>query len=87
MKKILSLLAITILLFTNSAFSQKEGNLWYFGGTSAMDFNGGAPVNILGSGMNASEGCSVACDKVTGSLLFYTNGQYVWNKNNAIMPN
>jgi len=79
-----------LILFAFCFFNisaQKQGSLWYFGGTAALDFNSGSPINITGSGMNASEGSSVACDPATGAVLFYSNGEYVWNKNNLLMPN
>jgi hypothetical protein len=36
--------------------------------------------------METPAGCSSISDK-NGALLFYTNGQTVWNKNHEIMDN
>jgi hypothetical protein len=71
---------------------QNQGNIWYFGNHAGLDFNNSNPVAItngatydMGSPMH-SEGTSIICDNF-GSLLFYTNGQKIWNKNHHIMPN
>jgi len=37
--------------------------------------------------MDTREGCAVVSDQQTGSLLFYTNGENVWNSNHTVMPN
>ena len=76
--------------------AQKQGNIWMFGQGGGLDFNSGSPVSISGSQIFGnptetgdyaySEGCSSIADS-SGSLLFYSNGEKVWNKNNAIMPN
>lgn len=73
-------------------FSQKQGNIWYFGDHAGLDFNSGTPNAITDgatyneSSQNHSEGTSTICDS-SGSLLFYTNGQLIWNKNHQVMPN
>ncbi|MGB0402692.1 MAG: gliding motility-associated C-terminal domain-containing protein [Salibacteraceae bacterium] len=81
-----------VLLFgfySNNVFGQKEANNWYFGNKAAFHFNttNGSPVAISGSAMNTLEGCSSISDKLTGALLFYTDGQNVYNSNHALMPN
>ena len=87
----MKLLAFLFLLFFSSlAFSQNQGNIWYFGNGAGIDFNSGIPIALInGQTYNAnghSEGTAVICDS-SGSLLFYTNGEKVWNKNHQIMPN
>lgn len=95
MKKILTLLPF--LLFTSLlALGQKQGNIWYFGEGAGLDFNSGAPVlitggQIFGNPQNPnefpySEGSSVLSDS-TGSLLLYSNGENIWNRNHQVMPN
>lgn len=64
--------------------AQKENNIWYFGDSTGLDFNSGQPVQISGS-MFTTEGCATICD-ANGSLLFYTNGINVWNRNHTMMP-
>lgn len=84
MKKFLLVLCV-IFLFVGENFSQKEANVWAFGLSNGIDFNSGTAVAILTS-MFTTEGCSSVCDSV-GSLLFYTNGMSVWDKNGIVMPN
>jgi gliding motility-associated-like protein len=82
----------TLLLFflfnllSMAAFSQGEGNIWYFGGNAGLDFNSGTPVVLTNSAMNAFEGCSSIADE-NGDLLFYTDGMTIWNANHQVMFN
>jgi len=80
------LLAIFLVLLGINSWSQGESNIWYFGQYAGIDFNGIEPVALTNSAMNQSEGCSVMSD-ANGNLLFYTDGQTIWNKFHAIMPN
>ena len=64
----------------------KEGNIWYFGQNAGLDFNSGSPVALTDGQLNTWEGCASICDN-NGGLLFYTDGNIVYNKNHAIMPN
>ena len=64
--------------------AQKEGNIWYFGERAGLDFNSGHPVPLNNSAMYQREGCAVISDTM-GNLMFYTNGQNVWNKHGAAM--
>ena len=77
------------LLFYISAFPQGEANIWYFGINAGLDFNTNPPTPLLDlnvGSMFSSEGCSTISDS-NGALLFFTNGEKVWNKNHQIMLN
>lgn len=86
---------LTICFFLSmcyTTFAQKQANIWYFGDHAGLDFNGGAPVAITGGqthlccGINLhNEGSSVISDSA-GNLLFYSNGEKIWNANHQIMP-
>lgn len=87
-----SILAFIFLFLIFQCFSQKEGNIWYFG-SAGIDFNSGTPQALTNSAMNTSETCATISDN-NGDLLFYTNGGSlwssigaVWNRNHQIMPN
>ncbi|MCF8296560.1 MAG: gliding motility-associated C-terminal domain-containing protein [Saprospiraceae bacterium] len=80
------LLLFSLLLFNSFLLAQKEGNIWYFGGYAGIDFNGANPVALTNGALITSEGCASICD-ASGNLLFYTDGNYVWNKNHSVMPN
>lgn len=82
----LLLLGIFTLIAVIDCHGQKEGNIWYFGDYAGLDFNSGQPRALTNSAMYQREGCAVISDKV-GNLMFYTNGQKVWNKNGYLMPN
>lgn len=71
------------------AFAQGEANIWYFGINAGLDFNSNPPTTLLDlnvGSMFSSEGCSSISDS-DGNLLFFTNGEKVWNKNHQIMIN
>ncbi|WP_417557692.1 T9SS type B sorting domain-containing protein [Mesoflavibacter zeaxanthinifaciens] len=79
-------LFILLFIFSKSFYAQNETNNWYFGDYSGLDFNF-AQVNIqYDSSMSTPAGCSSISDR-DGNLMFYTNGQTVWNKNHEIMDN
>lgn len=80
------LLIILCAFFISLASSQNEANIWYFGENAGLDFNSGTPVALLDGALNTFEGCSTISDE-NGSLLFYTDGTTVWNKNHIPMPN
>ncbi|MES2394899.1 MAG: T9SS type A sorting domain-containing protein [Bacteroidota bacterium] len=73
-------------LVSNFLFAQKENNIWHFGQNAGLNFNSGSPVAFTNSAMNLLGGSASICDS-SGSLLFYTDGITVWNKNNIPMPN
>lgn len=81
-KIIIPLLSLSI----NFLFAQNEGNIWYFGYNCGLDFNSGTPTVLSNSAMRAHEGCSSISDS-GGNLLFYTDGDTVWNSNHVPMPN
>ena len=69
-----------------TAFAQKEYNVWYFGTRAGITFNTN-PVSALTDGnMLAPEGSTSICDN-NGILLFYTNGDSVYNRLHQLMDN
>ncbi len=79
-------LLILFLLTALPLFSQKEGEIWYFGENAGMSFNSVKPVALTDGTLNTSEGCASICDS-NGMLLFYTDGTKVWNRSHQLMPN
>lgn len=83
-----------LYVFPNISFCQKENAIWYFGGNqgdmiqvgAGIDFNSGSPVTLTNSAMPFTEGSAVQCDR-NGNLMFYTNGQTIWNKSHSVMQN
>jgi hypothetical protein len=80
-------LFLFIMLICQNSFAQKQNNQWRFGFGGALDFNTLPPSFVNGCVIAASEGSASVADRVTGALLFYTDGVTVWNANNQIMPN
>jgi gliding motility-associated-like protein len=82
------LTAVVLLAATTTALAQtsKQANNWLFGANAGVSFNTGAPVTFNTSAMNVFEGSASMSDGA-GALLFYTNGQTVWTRNNVAMPN
>lgn len=83
MKKIILLFG---LFFSCFAFSQGENNNWYFGNKAAITFNTAPPSALTDSEMNMLEGVATI-SKPNGELLFYTNGNIVWNREHQVMTN
>lgn len=79
-------LFIFISLFLIHANAQKEANNWFFGQNAGLSFESGSPVAVSGGQLNTEEGCT-SISNSSGDLLFYTNGVYVYNKNDLQMPN
>lgn len=75
-----------LFLLSLNGFSQNETNHWYFGKNAGLDFNSGE-VDVLTDGnMVTPAGCSSISD-FNGNLMFYSNGQNIWNRNHQIMNN
>jgi len=80
---------ITYLLFFGVLFlnAQNESNIWYFGGFAGLNFNPGDPVvDTNNNVMSSYGGTSVMCDN-NGNLLFFTNGETIWNREFKVMKN
>ena len=81
------LLNTFLLLFCSvSLFAQGENNVWAFGDGMVLDFNDTDTPKLSSSSMVSVEGCASISDE-SGRLLFYSNGNLVWDRNNNIMPN
>jgi gliding motility-associated-like protein len=78
------LMILCWILYASSAYSQQD-NIWYFGQNAGITFSNCSPAVLTDSNMLASEGCSVMSGPE--GLLFYTNGEKVWNRNHEIMDN
>jgi hypothetical protein len=85
MLRLLCLLLMQTVLYQYS-YSQKQGYIWTFGDSAAIDFNYGNPVPILGTGIASSE--SSAISNYNGKLLFYAGvNSYSFNYNEIIVFN
>ncbi|MCX2740233.1 gliding motility-associated C-terminal domain-containing protein [Pontibacter anaerobius] len=80
-------LALACCLTGGAALAQGQANIWYFGnGGAGLDFNLRPPGVLTGGALLASEGVATMADS-TGRLLFYTNGERIWNREHRVMAN
>jgi len=75
-----------VVLVAYISIGQQRANVWYFGNNLGIDFSSGKAEIIEDGAIYAEAGCSSICD-LEGNLLFYTNGNKVWNKNHDLMLN
>jgi len=81
-----ALLLVSFLLLSTTLLAQKQNNVWCFGLGCGINFNSGAPVSFSTCAMHQLEGSASISDS-NGNLLFYTDGDTIWNANNTVMPN
>ncbi|MDU0371030.1 hypothetical protein ACFPAF_11540 [Hymenobacter endophyticus] len=88
MKRLSLLPLLLALLLPGAALAQREQSIWLFGQQAGLQFpeGGGAPTPLLTSKMTTYEGSAVATNQ-QGQLLFYTNGEFVFNRQHQVMPN
>jgi gliding motility-associated-like protein len=65
--------------------AQPQHGFWAFGFGAGIDHSSGAPVT-LSTPLSTDEGCTSICD-ASGQLLFFTNGERVWDRDHNVMPN
>lgn len=81
------LLLLTCLsFFAAEADAQSRHRNWYFGFGAAVDMGTVPPISLGTSSMTTDEGVASISD-AGGALLFYTNGETIWNRDHAPMPN
>ncbi len=85
MKKQIIIWIVACLLFGCNAFAQNQANIWYFGYKHGLDFNSGYAEYL--------DNCphwqyyTTSISDTNGNLLFFTDGQTIWNKEREIMIN
>ncbi len=83
MMRIITLAAVLLLSHLNLLAQQEDSN-WHFGLQAAVSFTTGAPV-VQPTALRTYEAASSISDGA-GQLLFYSNGEKVWNRTHALMP-
>jgi WD40 repeat protein len=79
-------LALLPLVLACNAHAQRSTDFWYFGQQAGLSFADGTPKPLNDGKMSTYEGSAVATTS-RGELLFYTNGETVWNREHKPMPN
>lgn len=82
---LVGIVGLALMLF-HPVCAQKEGAVWYFGNKAGLDFNQQYPRPLTDGQTGSPEGVAAISDK-EGNLLFYTDGQTVFNQSHTIMPN
>lgn len=84
--KTLSHFLLLLLLLPACALAQdyKRTLNWYFGDSAGISFATNPPTALSNGAMFSYEGCASISD-TNGNILFYTNGEKIWNKNHQIM--
>jgi gliding motility-associated-like protein len=85
-KIFLQTLVLIFVALGGFSFGQNENAKWYYGWKHGIDFMTNPPSVILNSAMLAPEGSASIADS-TGNLLFYTDGDTIWDKTHQIMSN
>ncbi|SDY95570.1 T9SS type B sorting domain-containing protein [Hymenobacter psychrophilus] len=69
---------------------EKFANTWYFGFKAGLDFNMATdsiqPTVLTDGAMDAPAGAGIMSDG-SGKILFYSNGETVWNGDGSVMTN
>lgn len=87
------LVSLISMLSMAPCISQKEANIWVVGDDYGIDFNHNRFTVFDRPSFNVDDNRGLftnsasICDPQTGALLFYTEGQNVWNRDFHIMPN
>ncbi|MDD4604238.1 MAG: gliding motility-associated C-terminal domain-containing protein [Bacteroidales bacterium] len=72
---------------SNCPLSMKQAAIWYFGDKAGVDFRSGTATPLIDQNvMTALHTSSVISDSL-GNLLFFTNGNKVWDRSFNLMPN
>lgn len=81
-------LSLTLVFgFNNPCLSQRQSNIWFFGERAGFSFHNNAPTPLTGNQMVSYGSTTIASSRNTGKVLFYSNGEQVWNGLHALMPN
>lgn len=78
---------LSVILLTQGFISLGQvPAIWYFGNKAGIDFTTSPPTALYNANINTNENSSVLTDQYD-SLVFYTSGATVWDKNHNVMPN
>ncbi len=83
--RVYSVVLFLLIMLNGNLFAQ-SGFIWCFGENAGINFSSGSavPINLNNQNFNQPEGTAMVCsDK--GQLLFYTDGQTVWDGLNTVI--
>lgn len=85
MPQLRPLAAVLLGCASTALFAQPQHTQWYFGFGAGLDLST-TPATPTPGPLSTDEGCASVCD-ANGQLLFFTNGENVWDRNQNVMPN
>ena len=83
--KIIVVFFFVFLWIKSDVLGQRTNNYWYFGIGAGLYFDSTKAFHPVTGKISAAEGASSISDGC--GLLFYTDGDTVWNKNHVMMSN
>ena len=85
MKRQIIIWLVACLLFGCNSYAQNQANIWYFGYKHGLDFNSGYAEYL--DDCPEWQYYTTSISDTNSNLLFFTDGQTVWNKEREIMIN
>lgn len=86
MRRLVHVLTLVSGILSNLVGRAQPSNThWYFGQGTGISFFTGIPQAVTQSQTTVYEACATLSDE-QGNLLFYTNGESVWDRTHAVMP-
>jgi hypothetical protein len=79
-------ISLVFFLCKNTSFTQNQAANWFFGYQAGLNFMTSPPTPLL-SGRTHNWGGSACLSDASGNLIFYTQGDTVWNSSHLIMAN
>lgn len=86
LRKYAQLFVVLVSCITNHAFAQQEASVWPMGPVAGLSFTSGEAAKLQSNNIKASRVVSAISDR-DGNLLFYTDGDKVWDRRHQQMPN
>lgn len=77
---------LSAMLITDLNGQSGEHQNWYFGVKAGLDFSTTQPTP-LNDGMTSEVNATASMSDSKGNLLFYTDGNRIWNRHHQIMTN
>ncbi len=88
MKKHYACFVVLVLIAFKPISAQVERTKnWYFGQNVALQLNDTLFPTLLSNSQISTPGGCASISDTSGQLLFYTNGETIWNGNNNVMIN
>ncbi len=84
MRILITTMMLLLVHVLHAQYNAPENRVWAFGMRAGINFNSGTPVPFS-TKINSSNACASTCDSA-GQLLFYTDGNTIWNRYHDTMP-